>query len=163
MLGLFQLNIRIAEVEGAKSAWDYSGDLDQPRFDAAAAKTLLSAIEVRPAGTALPFALDLDDYMLERVANGCARNVDGAPGCLAVVGDFLTDQPGLEVMLVNFEYDLSGASVSLVVRRDGALISNDIGYVQPDVVQRLRAGDFTIAAPPIQVLTTGDVTLSPAP
>ena len=156
------LNTRIAAVEGAKSAWDYSDDGGQ-RFDATAVKAALAAIEVLPAGTKLPFALDLDEYALEQVSKGCDRDVLGKPGCLVVVGDFLTDLPGQEVMLIYFEYDSTGAQVTLVVQGAGALTTSDIGYIQADTVQRLRDGEFTIGAPPIQVLTTGNVTLTPRP
>ncbi|MEO8530400.1 MAG: hypothetical protein ABI459_04205 [Deltaproteobacteria bacterium] len=157
------LDTRLVALEKATYRFDFeNGAYQPPTFGVAEARATLAKLTVLPAGESLPFSFEVQPELLRRISAGCANIISGQPGCLAIVGDFLTDQAGPEVMFAYFEYGYSG-QVSLAYQSPAGLMFTDIGSVEETDFLRLRAGDYTIAPPAIQTLTTGNVTLTPRP
>jgi hypothetical protein len=150
---------RFAMLDAARSRFDYLASIAGEAIPEQAAD-LMTLLAVRPEGAILPEGLFDDDkpftrFLVETLTEGCAQTTPGgAPGCVAVVADFMPLSPGDEVVF----FSLVNGAVQVTADPGTAFLRSATSFAahafatQPDLIDRILAGDYTIDPVPLNML-----------
>jgi hypothetical protein len=166
---------RLAALRTAGDRYSFEAALP-PAAQAALAAEIRDRLAVHPAGATVPEGLldimPVDE--LRRWREACDRRTPaGNPGCIAVLADLLPAEAGAEVLLFTLVTDDYVNWTAVVPARvDGATggdgyaplaplqVSGDYSALaQPDALDRLLSGDFTVAPMSLNGLTLGGTTV----
>ncbi len=163
---------RLAALDSAEDRYSFEAALP-PAAQAALAAEVRDRLAMHPAGATLPEGL-LDGMPvdeLRRWREACDRRTPaGNPGCVAVLADLLPAEAGDEVLLFTLVTDEYVNWTALVPARAGGAaaspplvppqVSGDYAVLgRPEMLDRLLAGDFTVAPLALNGLTLGGTML----
>lgn len=123
---------------------------------------LRGMLAVLPEGEVLPDELlqSASDHDLENFLQGCRRDTPGgAPGCVAVVADFLPLEPGKEGLLVYMSSRTWAQTRVLTREETGFRVLGQAGESLPQdgsVIDRLLAGEGQTEPLPANAVKLGD-------
>lgn len=121
---------------------------------------LRNLLAVRPEGAVLPEGLfdgdrNMTHYLLEMLTERCAETTPGgAPGCVAVVADFMPLSPGDEVLY----FTLFDGAVEATAHVGTAFLRSEDDFTSyvfasdPGLIDRILAGDYRLAPVPLNML-----------
>ena len=156
-----KLTERISRMEKALYRYEFESTEPVTPLEPVDVAALLARIPVLPAGSQLPQQIAAVEDMLRRVENACARQtLSGLAACVVVQADFLTAKSGDEWIALFDEYG-GGASVVLLWVEAGLVQYRELPYQSAETLDRVAKGEFTVAAPDIQVLESGGQTILP--
>lgn len=150
---------RFAMLDAARSRYDYLASVAGEAIPEQAAD-LMKLLAVRPEGATLPDDLfDGDDpsrrFLLETLTAGCKQTTPGgAPGCVAVVADFMPLSPGDEVLfftMIDDAVEVSAGVGSAYLRSASGFDSYAFANGAA-LIDSILAGDYTIDPVPLNML-----------
>lgn len=167
----------ITRFEDAENRYQYERHLNNAQHTEELLAKLREVLPIRPEGARLPDGLwanadeiDYSDlYFIERLVTDCERETPArGPACVAVVGDFLPETEGEEVLFV-YQRDYGVDARAVVLPSTGETntsVSSGFtrqmpGFLPPssmpaDLIDEILAGNFSIGPAPINALYTRD-------
>ncbi|MBT8409751.1 MAG: DUF4153 domain-containing protein, partial [Alphaproteobacteria bacterium] len=166
------LEPRLALLDSAASAYEFQSAVP-PESLAADIETLRGMLAVTGEADALPeaFFQSVGAGRISYWIAGCERSTPGGnPGCVAVIADFLTTSPGLEVFVITMQTSRSigvnthgSANAGFRELRPNSLPQPIYTGLPPEVIDRIRSGAFVIGAPGINALRVRGVEIFAVP
>lgn len=152
----------LAAYDAARTRHAYRDSLEDGTMPEQVAD-IAELLAVRPEGATLPEGLfDADRsrsrYLVDMLSERCTIPTPaGAPGCVAVVADFMPLSPGDEILfftLFNEAVQATAYSGTAFLRSE-ATFANHAFATDPGLIDRILAGDYELAPVPLNMLVTG--------
>ena len=149
----------LAALDAARSRHGYREGLTEGALPEQAAG-IAELLAVRPEGATLPDGLfDADRarsrYLVEMLRERCTiPTPGGAPGCVAVIADFMPLSPGEEILF----FTLFNGAVQATAYSGNAFLRSEATFASyafasdPALIDRILAGDYTLAPVPLNML-----------